>query len=259
MAMNQERHWVLDIGNTCTKLAVFQEGQLKDTWMDQEAETEANKAMIAGDLPAKMLIAASGETPLFWDAWKTRWNASHPIPDTLVFLDSNMDLGFEIRYESLETIGLDRLANAAAAIALKTNVPWLIIDLGTCMTVDAVENSAFIGGSIAPGIDLRLRSMYAGTHALPYPDNWRELVSSGIAMHIGNNTISCLLAGALGGITAEIHGRIREFKKHWPDLHIAVTGGDVSFLDVEDSSPIFVDPNLTVTGYYHILQTAELR
>ena len=78
----------------------------------------------------------------------------------------------------------------------------MVIDLGTCLTVDAVEDQSFIGGAISPGIDLRLRSMYAGTHSLPYPENWRELGNDGIAMHIGNDTLSSLLAGSIGGINA---------------------------------------------------------
>ena len=76
-------------------------------------------------------------------------------------------------------------------------------------------------------------------------------------MHIGNDTLSSLLAGALGGINAEIQGRMEAFKKHWPEFRVAVTGGDASFLEVDDPRPIFADPNLTWKGYYQILQNVE--
>ncbi len=255
--MSQEAHWILDIGNTRTKLAAFQDGELSDIWLDEDAEIIAHEALSSKKLPSRMLIAASGETSSFWTAWNDHWKASHPSPNELVFLHSKMQLGFDVNYESIETLGLDRLANAAAVIAVDAKATWMIIDMGTCMTIDAIENGQFIGGSIAPGIDLRLRSMYAGTHSLPYPENWRELGDKGVAMHIGNDTLSSLIAGSIGGISAEIHGRIDAFKKHWPDFRVAVTGGDASFLEVEDPRPIFVDSNLTLKGYYQILQKVE--
>ena len=255
--MKQALHWILDIGNTRTKLAAFLDGELMDVWMDREAEQVANEAMESNALPSRMLVAASGERSEFWTTWNDRWQASHLHPEGLVNLRASMDLGFEVRYDSLTTLGLDRLANAAAVIALEADVPWMVIDMGTCMTVDAVENGAFIGGAISPGIDLRLRSMYAGTHSLPYPENWQELGGKGVAMHIGNDTLSSLLAGALGGINAEIQGRMEAFKKHWPEFRVAVTGGDASFLEVDDPRPIFADPNLTWKGYYQILQNVE--
>ena len=255
--MSHEIHWILDIGNTRTKLAAFQDGELSDIWLDKDAEIIADEALSSKKLPSRMLIAASGEISSFWTTWNDRWTASHPSPSELVFLDSKMQLGFDVHYESIETLGLDRLANAAAAIAIDSKATWMIIDIGTCMTIDAIENGQFIGGSIAPGIDLRLRSMYAGTHSLPYPENWRELGDKGVGMHIGNDTLSSLLAGSIGGINAEIHGRIDAFRKHWPDFRVAVTGGDGSFLEVEDPRLIFVDSNLTLKGYHQILQEVE--
>jgi type III pantothenate kinase len=257
MEMKRGLHWILDIGNTRTKLAAFQDGELTEVWVNEEAEHIANAAIEALALPSRMLIAASGMTPDFWSDWNARWNQTHPHPEALIYLTSAMKLGFDVHYESMETVGLDRLANAAAVIHIDATAHWMVIDLGTCLTVDAVEDQSFIGGAISPGIDLRLRSMYAGTHSLPYPENWRELGNNGIAMHIGNDTLSSLLAGSIGGINAEIHGRIAAFKKHWPEIRVAVTGGDASFLEVEDPSPIFSDPNLTWKGYHQILQSVE--
>ena len=169
MEMKRGLHWILDIGNTRTKLAAFQDGELTEVWVDEEAERIANAAIEASSLPCRMLVAASGMTPDFWSDWNDRWEQAHPHPEALIFLTSTMNLGFDVHYESMETVGLDRLANAAAVIFIDASAHWMVIDLGTCLTVDAVEKQSFIGGAISPGIDLRLRSMYAGTHSLPYP------------------------------------------------------------------------------------------
>lgn len=259
MAMRHDHDWILDIGNTRTKLASFVSGELAEVWTDDAAEIIANEALETQQLPARMLIAASGNASEFWTNWNNRWQRSHPQPQNLVNLHAKMELGFDVRYDSLETVGLDRLANAAAVLAIDPDSQWMVIDMGTCMTVDAVEEHSFIGGAISPGIDLRFRSMYAGTRALPYPENWRELASEGVAMHIGNDTLSSLLAGAIGGINAEIQGRVDAFRKHWPNFRVALTGGDASFLEVEDPRLIFVDPNLTWKGYHQILQNVEQR
>jgi type III pantothenate kinase len=254
-AMNHPFHWVLDVGNSRTKLAQFENGELQHVWWNESAEEHAKK-VISGDLnwPESMLMAASGALSDFWQHWPQIWETHHPKPDRLINLKAGQDVGFPVVYETPESIGLDRLANAAGALAVDSECHWLLIDVGTCITIDALENGKWVGGSIAPGIDLRLRAMYAGTHALPYPENWMTRMDEGIPLQIGNDTESCLLAGAVGGVSSEINGRIEAFKKHWPHFRVALTGGDATFLELEHTSLIFADPNLTWKGYHQILQ-----
>ena len=125
MEMKRGLHWILDIGNTRTKLAAFQDGELTEVWVNEEAEHIANAAIEALALPSRMLIAASGMTPDFWSDWNARWNQTHPHPEALIYLTSAMKLGFDVHYESMETVGLDRLANAAAVIHIDaTAIGW---------------------------------------------------------------------------------------------------------------------------------------
>ena len=60
MEMKRGLHWILDIGNTRTKLAAFQDGELTEIWVNEAAEHIANAAIEALALPSRMLIAASG-------------------------------------------------------------------------------------------------------------------------------------------------------------------------------------------------------
>ena len=74
-------------------------------------------------------------------------------------------------------LGLDRVANAWAVLyhgfADATNhKAWLIVDVGTCITMDVVHRGKHLGGSISPGIDMRMRAMAEGTARLPKPA-WR--------------------------------------------------------------------------------------
>jgi len=69
---------------------------------------------------------------------------------------------------SPKTLGKDRLAAVAGALHLYPDKNCLIFDIGTCMTIDYLtKKKVFMGGNIAPGKDLRLKSMHDYTSALP--------------------------------------------------------------------------------------------
>lgn len=242
--------WILDVGNTRTKLAVFNDGELTLLLADDEAWEHAQSVPLDDNAPS-VLVAATGEITEDWKRWIDLWSDS-PHPERLIHIQSASDVPTHMTYESPETLGLDRLANAFAVTALEANTPWLILDLGTCITADFVQDGHFCGGSIAPGIDLRLKSMYAGTAHLPYLKNWREQAEKGIALHLGTNTESSLLAGALGGVHAEIQQRIRAFQSEFPELRVVLTGGDAKYLELHDDLSIFADASLTWKGYYHL-------
>ena len=109
----------------------------------------------------RWLIAATGPLDERWNEWVEALKANQP--DAVVHLESAQGVPFPSSYHSMQTLGLDRIANAAGAAAEDAQADWLIIDAGTCITADLLEGGVFCGGSIAPGIDLRLRAMFAGT------------------------------------------------------------------------------------------------
>jgi len=246
-----ENSWVLDFGNSRVKLVQFEHENLLSLWTDEEALEEAHRNPRL-DSSALMLVAATGPINEQWAAWidQSLQNAQGP---RIIQLETAEDVPWAAAYDSPATLGLDRLANAAAAVALDAKSDWLVIDAGTCITVDFIHDGQFQGGSISPGIDLRLRAMYAGTASLPYPEDWRERSSAGVALHLGNDTESSLLAGAIGGVHAELAARIDAFNTEFPGIRIALTGGDAKFLELRSELTIFADPNLTWIGYHHLL------
>lgn len=240
------RAWVVDQGNTRLKLGVFVGEELTQVlhdeaaldWMTEPAES-----------PEHVLVAASGVLDEAVEAVLNSYPTRH--------LQDRHECGLNLDYETPETLGWDRIANAAAVAALHPDSVAVIVDAGTCITVDLVADATFYGGSIAPGIDLRFRAMYAGTANLPLVDDWRDRLSaptSTLPEHIGTDTIGSLVAGAWGGAQAEIQGRIAEFRKRWPDLQEFWTGGDAEYLHERDSGLIFADSNLTLKGYHAILK-----
>ena len=243
--------WILDFGNSRVKLVQFENETMVSIWMDEEAleQVKQNPRLDAGAL---MLIAATGQISEQWSSWIESAQQQSNGP-RIIQLESAEDVPWETAYDSPATLGLDRLANAAAVVALDAKSDWLVIDAGTCITVDFIQRCKFQGGSISPGIDLRLRAMYAGTASLPYPEDWRERSSAGVALHLGSDTESSLLAGAIGGVHAELAARIDAFNTEFPGVRVALTGGDAKFLELRSELTIFADPNLTWTGYFHLL------
>ena len=240
------RDWVVDQGNTRLKLGRFLDDGLAEVLVDAEAAACIHSET---EVPDRIVVAASGQLD---EGVRSRLETLGAR-----FLESRKECGIGLDYATPDTLGWDRIANAAAVTAIDPEAVWVVVDAGTCITVDVVSGGTFFGGSIAPGIDLRLRALYAGTAALPLVEGWRERIRDGESTwpeHVGTSTEGSLIAGAWGGARSEIDGRIREFGKRWPGLRVIWTGGDADYLHERESGSIFADSNLTLRGYHAILK-----
>ncbi len=160
-----------------------------------------------------------------------------------VQISCTLDLGIELHYPRPETIGADRLVNAAAAAAL-LGTPVVALDFGTALTCDVVSREgAFVGGIIAPGLRLLLDYLHERTALLPAIE-WapaRRLV--------GRSTQESMRIGAWAGY----RGLIREYmtglkRELGRGTRFCATGGDAIRLKplLGPACPIL--PNLTFEG-----------
>jgi type III pantothenate kinase len=164
------------------------------------------------------------------------------------FIDQDTTMPFTNYYTSPKTVGMDRLCNAAAVIEKNSASPKLVIDIGTCIKFDFIdEKNVYHGGSIAPGLRLRFNSLHQDTGRLPLLNATHEPISL-----IGNSTAESILSGVQNGIQHEINGMIESYLTQYPDLTIFVTGGDHGYFDFDRKNVIFVDENLTLKGIYAI-------
>lgn len=167
----------------------------------------------------------------------------------LLEVSVDIDLGVGIRYPHPRSIGADRLANAAAAVAL-CPLPAVVVDFGTAVTFDVLSGDGFyIGGVIAPGLAALTDYLHEQTALLPAID----LVKPRRA--VGKSTREAMLAGAIHGyrgLIREILYQIaaEEFAGKIP--HVVATGGDA--LRIAKLLPIFdsVLPGLTLEGLRRI-------
>lgn len=238
MAVNTR--WIFDCGNTQVKWAAFDGGELVAAAHGDEVAPSLARL----PQPDAVLVAASGLVP----DWLTA--CLEPMPHVR-FLKPGQPTGVPTSYETTETLGLDRLANAAAVRAEQPEGCAVIVDAGTCVTVDVVVDGVLLGGSIAPGGQMRMRALAQFTAALPalgMPDR------SFAPGDLGTSTSTSMWAGTWGGLNAELCGRMREFGKVWPDFTTYITGGDAKHLQLPEDCRIFADPLLTLKGFRNILE-----
>jgi type III pantothenate kinase len=137
----------------------------------------------------------------------------------------------------------------AAAQANYPSQNNLVIGCGTCITFNFInEKNEFLGGSIHPGLKMRLQAMHTFTGKLPL------ILLENKADLIGNDTKSNMLAGVLLAAGKEIDGMIDEYLVKFPEMNIIITGGDADLLVYRLKNEIFAIPNFTLIGLNHILE-----
>ena len=145
---------------------------------------------------------------------------------------------FQNLYQTPNTLGIDRAVLAAGATLKFPNSNTLIIDAGTCITYDYInEKNQYLGGAISPGLLLRYKSLNDYTANLPllspnYPKK-----------RIGNNTFESIHSGVVNGLISEIEHIIDVFGNRYEKFNIILTGGDTLFLAKRLKNTIFANSN----------------
>ena len=139
--------------------------------------------------------------------------------------------------------GPDRLANAAGAFA-RHGGDVVVVDFGTATNFDVVaEDGAYIGGVIAPGVNLSLEALHQGAAALPHVDISRpETV-------IGTNTVACIQSGVFWGYIGLIEGLIARIKAEYGrPMKVIGTGGLAPLFAQGEALFDLVEDDLTMHG-----------
>lgn len=155
-------------------------------------------------------------------------------------LDVNSPMCLRIDYATPGTLGVDRIAGCIGAMTLFPRRELLVIDLGTAITYDRVSaRGHFIGGNIAPGVSLRLKSLNAFTARLP------KVELEGAVPSWGYDTDTALRSGAIRGIAAEVSYYRSMLPK---DALVVLTGGSapriIPYLDFD----YILEPRLVPIG-----------
>ncbi len=165
---------------------------------------------------------------------------------SLLEISHQINLGITVDFPDPSTIGADRLANAAAVIAIHETAPAIVVDFGTAVTFDIISSArAYIGGVIAPGLDVMTDYMHDRTALLPKIDLTEPPAA------IGKSTVDAMLSGAVHGyrgLVKEILEQIESELESDQTPVIVATGGYAELIAEGLPKINSVDPYLTLEG-----------
>ncbi len=232
---------VIDIGNTFIKLAVFNKGKML---IKKQLKT-SELAIVLQDYYSEYKFANA----IVSNVGKLKKNIFKGLEKVnFIFLDHKTPVPFTNNYATPHTLGVDRIALAVAAVTEYPNQNCLVIDAGTCVTYDFVsKRGEYLGGAISAGLAMRYKALNHFTESLPL------LTKNSIAKTVGTTTDESITIGVEKGISYEIDGFIDDFRNHYANFIIILTGGDAKHLSKSIKSSIFVRPNFLMEGLYKIV------
>ena len=233
---------VLDVGNTTTKFGVFNNDNLAETG---RIETK----LIVNELKS-LLKNSAINTGIISNVGHLDSTTVTELLDLLPMhqLSAESNLPFKNNYSTPETLGVDRIALVTAAIGMFPETNCLIIDAGTCITYDFVDQQkVYHGGAISPGLRIRYESLHNFTAKLPL------LVKSLPKNLTGDSTKESIHSGVVLGSVKEIDGVIDAYKERHSHLTVILTGGDSKFLSDQLKNSIFANSNFLLTGLNYLL------
>lgn len=233
----------IDIGNTCTKLVAF-----SDTSPLEELRIDDGEEHLLADFATKYMFdrgiysTVVHLTPKMENAIK-----SFTFP-MIRLVPGKTPVPLAIRYLTPHTLGADRLAAAVGAYCRHPGREVMVIDVGTCITYDFVNDlGEYFGGNISPGPAIRLKALNTFTDSLPLIERKGEIPE------LGNSTETAIRSGVMNGIRREIEGYISDYLLKYPRLLIYLTGGIHPDLHVKEKMRTFADDFIVPEGLNRIL------
>ena len=233
----------VDLGNTRMKAAIFEDAKLIHVAVLERDMIHDLQTLITAYKPEKSILSSvilhdkkieellSGSTSLH-------------------ILNHQSKLNFSMAVGKPETMGADRLALAAASVHFFPKMNNLVIGLGSCITYNFINSAGvFMGGSISPGLEMRLKSLKDYTALLPLVEkDWNFPL-------IGYDTKTNILSGVIWGMAKEIEGITEAYQEKYGNFNVVLTGGDCNYFERLLKKKIFADPDLLFKGLYAISET----
>ncbi len=234
----------VDVGNTRIKAAVFE----KDTLLELIVFTETELEKKIQDTLKKYKNIQNFVVSSVGDVQKESFL---PFQNqvNIHFVSNKDSFPFENNYSTPHTLGVDRMVLAAGAVLKYPHQARLIIDAGTCVTYDYVdENDVYQGGAISPGLRLRYESLHQYTSGLPL------LTLQSPQDITGQSTSESIHSGVVNGLALEIDGFINEYLLKSSKIIIILTGGDSEILAKRLKNTIFANSNFLLESLNETFQ-----
>ncbi len=239
---------VVDVGNTNVVLGIYRGEELAGSWRLATARerTADEYAILTTQLigeSAKALDGAivSSVVPPLNSAFA--WMIEQHFGIEPLFVEPGVKTGIAIHVDNPQEVGADRIVNCVAAFE-RYGGPSIIVDFGTATTFDVVTaNAEYVGGVIAPGINISAEALFARASRLPRVDIRRPPTV------IGTNTVVNMQSGLYFGYLGLVDGILTRMKKELPPVKKVLATGGLAALLARDSEHIEeVHEDLTLEG-----------
>ncbi len=166
------------------------------------------------------------------------WFSTEPL-----IARSSLNWGFDIKVDNPDEVGADRLLNSLAAHQAYQG-PLMVIDFGTATTFDVIDrDGAYLGGVIAPGINLSIEALHGAAARLPRIGIGRPQAV------IGKSTIPAMQSGIYWGYVGLIEGLVTRIQAEYEaPLKVVATGGLAPLLAEGTTIIEVISPDLTLDG-----------
>jgi|TARA_B110000305_G_scaffold160389_1_gene177479 type III pantothenate kinase len=231
----------LDIGNTYAKLAAFDKTLvLLKSFKVELIYDHIDDFLKLHPSIHNLIVCSVTDVNLNFD----QYNFSN-----VHFVSEKSNIPFLNLYSSKHSLGNDRIALVSSASINYPNKNVLIIDAGSCITYDFInDKNQYLGGAISPGINMRFKSLNNYTSKLP-------LISPAFTeFEIGTDTLESINIGVLNGMIFEIEGFISQYSSRYDNLTVILTGGNSDFLSNRLKISIFANQNFLLEGLNHLIK-----
>lgn len=241
----------LDIGNTFLTLGLFDGDHLLHHWRittevhrtaDEYSALLASLLQLEGrvfqQIQAVSMVSVVPQLTHVMVEMCQRMLKTEPL-----VVDAGIRTGVKIRTENPREVGADRIVNAAAVFRLYGG-PACVVDFSTATTFDAIsETGDYLGGAIAPGLEVGLEALAQRAAKLPKIEIARP------PQVIGRNTVQSMQSGFLLGMVSLVEGMVKRFRSELGEAtRVIATGGLADIVARETDAIQILAPWLTLDG-----------
>jgi type III pantothenate kinase len=241
----------IDLGNTQTHIGMFRGEELVESWRlatvrertgDELATLLVDLLQLRNlsldDVDAAIVSSVVPQLTPEYERLGERY-----LSGRMLVVGPHLKTGMAIRIDNPRELGSDRLVNAVAAYA-RYQGACVVADFGTTINFDAVSaDGEYLGGVIAPGIEMSLEALHQRTAKLPQID----LAAPENA--IGRGTLSAIQSGIVYGFAGGVDGILARIREELGDEATAIATGGLAGVIVPFCEEIDdVDDLLTLTG-----------
>ena len=254
---------VIDAGNSETTVGLCDGLEVRERWrLTTEASRTPDEVFLVlhalvASLPIRPTLIGAAIGSVVPSATASLSGACEKITGVpAIVVDGRSPLPIKLAVDEPLTVGADRIINTLAASRLHKR-DCIVVDMGTATTFDCITaDGTFLGGAIAPGVQIAGESLFRRTSKLPAT----ELIPP--KKVIGTRTDECIRAGVVLGAAESIDGLVRRIKAEWPNRAkplVIGTGGLAERFSTICTSFDVVEPDLTLVGLamaYEILTSS---